>query len=170
MFPRVRATYVMQLAVWIVLTGSLSLSALVSGLAGILVARGVFGRVFLRGAKNRSLADVAVRGWVAIRLIPIFLSEAFSAAVILAYMAMQPRLRFRSGVIRVPTTLKNRFAITVLANLVTLSPGTMTLDFDHEESCYYIHCVDLRDLDLEGEAGRRAVIERFEEPLRRIFE
>jgi multicomponent Na+:H+ antiporter subunit E len=138
------------------------------GLVGIVFSTIIFGRVFLPGGKNRSVLDLLARGLALGCLIPVFLFEAMRAAVKLAFMAVQPRLCFQPGVVRVPTTLENSAAITLLANLITLSPGTLTLDFSFEERCYYIHCIDVRGLD--GEAGRRALIARFEEPLRRIFE
>ncbi len=168
MSARVRTRYLLLLGMWIILVGRLSIPTLALGLVGIVLATHLFGQIFLHGVKSRSLPDLLARALAFLRLVPVFLLEAFRAAVNLVCMTLQPKLCFKPGVIRVPTTLKNPAAITLLANLVTLSPGTLTLDFDREEGCYYIHCIDVRDLD--GEAGRRALIARYEEPLRRIFE
>ncbi len=168
MATRIRTTYLLLLGMWIILVGRLSVPSLMLGLLGILLAILLFGQIFLAGVRSHSLPDLAVRAYVLLCLIPVFLLEAFRAAVKLAYMAVQPKLGFQPGVVRVPTTLKNPAAITLLSNLVTLSPGTLTLDFDFDERCYYIHCIDIRHLN--GKAGRRDLIARYEEPLRRIFE
>jgi len=140
------------LGTWIILIGRLALPSLVVGLVGIMLATLVFGRVFLPGGKNRSLLELVVRGFTVLCFFPVFLWEALRAAVKLAYLALQPRLHLNPGVIRVPTTLTSPGAIMLLANLITLSPGTLTLDFDFEEGCYYIHCIDVAGLDTE--AGR----------------
>lgn len=168
MSTRVRTTYVLLMGTWLILVGRFSVPSLALGLVGIALATLVFGQVFLAGGKHRSVPDLLRRAFALACFAPVFLAEAFRAAVKVAYRAVQPRLSFQPGIVRVPTTLTNPSAITLLANLITLSPGTLTLDFDREEGCYYIHCIDVRDLD--GEAGRRALIARYEEPLRRIFE
>lgn len=168
MSARVRTTYVLLIGMWMILAGRIGPASLALGVVGIVIATVVFGQIFLPGGRNRSLADLLARAFALGCLVPIFLFEALRAATKLAFMAMQPQLRFEPGVIRVPTTLKSRSAMTLLANLITLSPGTLTLDFSFEERCYYIHCIDIRNL--HGEAGRRALIAQFEEPLRRVFE
>lgn len=168
MSARVRTAYVLLLGTWIVLAGRISTASLALGLVAVVLVTLVLGPVFLPGGKNRSVPDLLVRAFALACLVPVFLFEALRAATKLAFLAVQPRLSFKPGVVRVSTTLKDPAAITLLANLITLSPGTLTLDFSFEQGCYYIHCIDVRNL--QGEAGRRALIARFEEPLRRIFE
>ena len=168
MSTRVRTTCILLLGTWIVLVGQLSVPSLALGLLGCALATFIFGQLFLPGGGSQSLPDLLRRTSLLGCLFPIFLCEAFRSALKLAWMALQPKLSFQPGIVRVPTRLTSQSAITLLANLITLSPGTLTLDFDSEKRCYFIHCIDVRGLD--GEAGRRALIARFEEPLRRIFE
>ncbi len=168
MSTRVRTTYLLLFCTWLLLVGRLDLPAIALGLLGIVLATLLFGQMFLPGVSSHSVPDLLARAAALARLVPVFLWEAARAAVKLAYMALQPKLRFQPGIVRVPTTLENPAAITLLANLITLSPGTLTLDFDFDERCYYIHCIDVRRL--AGKAGRRDLIVRYEAPLRRIFE
>ncbi len=168
MSTRVRTTYLLLFATWILLTGRLSAASLALGLLGIVLATLLFGQMFLPGVSGHSVPDLMRRVVAVLGLVPMFLVQAARAAVKLAYMALQPKLGFQPGVVRVPTTLKSSAAITLLANLVTLSPGTLTLEVDYDERCYYIHCIDVRRL--AGRTGRRDLIARYEAPLRRIFE
>ncbi|MDZ7620240.1 MAG: Na+/H+ antiporter subunit E [Patescibacteria group bacterium] len=168
MLARVRTAHLLLMGAWLIMVGQVGIPSLLLGLLAVILATTVFGKVFLPGASSHSVPDLLVRAVAICRLLPIFLLEALRAALSLAWMAVQPTLSFKSGIVCVPTTLKNRSAITLLANLITLSPGTLTIAFDFDEGCYYIHCIDVRGID--GEAGRRSLIARFEEPLRRIFE
>ena len=168
MSGKVRTTYVLMLGTWLILAGEVSLTSLALGLVGIGIAVLALGHVFLPEGKSRSVPDLLVRGFAVLRIVPLFLGEALKGAVRVTFRAIQPRRCFRPGLLRVTTTLQNRSAITLLANLVTLSPGTLTLDFDADEHVLYIHCIDVRNI--HGEAGRRALVACYEEPLRRIFE
>lgn len=168
MSGKVRTTYVLMLGTWLILAGEVSLTSLALGLVGIGSAVLALGHVFLPEGKSRSVPDLLIRGCAVLRIVPLFLSEALKGAVKVTIRTFQPGKRFRPGLLRVTTTLQNRSAITLLANLITLSPGTLTLDFDAEEHVLYIHCIDVRNL--EGPAERRALVSCYEEPLRRIFE
>ena len=49
------------------------------------------------------------------------------------------------GIVKIPTKLKGDYAQAMLANSITLTPGTITLDIIEEngETAYYVHCLDV---------------------------
>ena len=100
--------------------------------------------------------------------IPVFLWEVFKANIDVAYRAMHPDLPIKPGIVKVRTSLESDIACTMLANSITLTPGTMSVDIDMKESVLYIHWIDVQAQDTE--AASRAIVERFERLLRRIFE
>jgi multicomponent Na+:H+ antiporter subunit E len=70
---------------------------------------------------------------------PFFLSMA-RANLDVAWRVVTGRIR--PGIVRVPTGLKNDFALTLLANSITLTPGTLSVDVDDRNNLY-VHCIHL---------------------------
>ncbi|MBD3271021.1 MAG: cation:proton antiporter [Elusimicrobia bacterium] len=100
--------------------------------------------------------------------VPVFLWEVFKANVDVAYRVGHPSLPIKPGIVKVKTSLKSPTALTFLANSITLTPGTMTVDIDEEKGVLYVHWINVTTQD-ETEATRQ-VVERFEKILEKIFE
>ena len=62
----------------------------------------------------------------------VFLWECLKANIDVAWRVIYPTIPIRPGTIRVRTDLKSDIALTFLANSVTLTPGTTTVDIDKE--------------------------------------
>ncbi|MEF3273152.1 MAG: Na+/H+ antiporter subunit E [Chloroflexus sp.] len=69
----------------------------------------------------------------------------------------------RPGIIAIPLDVKSDAGITVLANLITLTPGTVSLDVSTDRRTIYIHCIDVQD----AAAVRDDIKQNFE---RRVME
>ena len=67
----------------------------------------------------------------------------------------------RPALIVVPLALTDDLQITLLANMITLTPGTLTLDVAPDRSALYVHCLAASDPD----AVRAQIAETFEQPL-----
>ena len=94
--------------------------------------------------------------------------EILKANLQVAYIVIHPDLPVRPGVVRVRTTLKTTAARAALANSITLTPGTFTLDVDDEAGVLYVHWLTV---EAEGEEeASRIIAGRFEPILRRVFE
>jgi multicomponent Na+:H+ antiporter subunit E len=89
--------------------------------------------------------------------------EILTASLALAWLMLQPRLRLKPAVVAVPLDVSTDLEIVVLANLITLSPGTLSLDVSADGRTLYVHAVLLRD----AEAFRRRVKQGLE---RRVLE
>lgn len=100
--------------------------------------------------------------------IPFFLWEMFKANIDVAYRVSHPKLPIKPGIVKVKTTLKSDTGLTFLANSITLTPGTLTVDLDRERGFLYIHWINVRHKDIEGATER--IVKRFEKILTRIFE
>jgi multicomponent Na+:H+ antiporter subunit E len=70
--------------------------------------------------------------------------------------------------VKVKTTLKSDTALTFLANSITLTPGTLTVDIDKDCGVLYVHWIDVKAKDVE--AATKIIVERFEKILKRIFD
>ncbi len=100
--------------------------------------------------------------------IPVFLWEMIKANIDVAYRVSHPNLPIRPGIVTVRTSLKSDTGLTFLANSITLTPGTLSVDVDRENGLLYIHWIDVKDKDIDGATER--IVKRFERILKRIFE
>lgn len=100
--------------------------------------------------------------------IPLFAWESFKANLDGAYRVIHPGLPMNPGIVRVKTVLRSDTALTILANTLTLKPGTMTVDIDKEAGLLYVHWIDVKSQDLES--ATKLIVRRFEKILVRIFE
>ena len=100
--------------------------------------------------------------------LPIFLWECFKANLDVAYRVLHPRLPINPGIVKVKVELKTDTALTFLANSITLTPGTMSVDIDKDNGILYIHWIDVKTKDIES--ATRIIVERFEKILKKIFD
>ncbi|MDP5272754.1 Na+/H+ antiporter subunit E [Chengkuizengella axinellae] len=82
-----------------------------------------------------------------VKLIFLFLKELVLSSVFVAKEVLRPKLRMRPGIIAVPTCLKSDWEITIFACLITLTPGTLTLEVSPEGDVLYIHSMDVPDTE-----------------------
>jgi len=100
--------------------------------------------------------------------VPVFLWEVLKANFEVAYRVVHPSLPINPGIVKVKTSLRSDIACTLLANSITLTPGTMSVDIDKDRSVLYVHWIDVRSHDIES--ATHIIVERFEKILRKIFE
>ena len=81
---------------------------------------------------------------------------------------LHPRLPINPGIVKIKTSLKSDTALTFLANSITLTPGTMSVDIDTERGVLYVHWINVRAEDIES--ATKLIAERFEKILRKIFD
>jgi multicomponent Na+:H+ antiporter subunit E len=84
------------------------------------------------------------------------------------YIVLHPELPVRPGTVKVRTGLRTEAGRTALANSITLTPGTLSVDIDDEEGTLYVHWIVVGAED--DESATREIVGRFEPLLRRIFE
>jgi len=104
----------------------------------------------------------------ALYYIPVFLLECLKANLDVAYRVLHPDLPIRPGIVKIKTALKSDIALTFLANTITLTPGTMSVDIDKPNGILYIHWIYVKDTDIE--AATRQITGKFETILKGIFE
>jgi multicomponent Na+:H+ antiporter subunit E len=164
-----RILFVLALIVWVLLVWPFTPSGIdyQSMLAGIIVSffvAIVFGELFTE-SPHKFLA--VKRYFWAICYIPMFLWACLLANLDVAYRVLHPRLPILPGIVKVKTKLRNKSAITALANSITLTPGTMTVAVD-EDGYLYIHWINVKTKDIQK--ASEIIVRRFETVLERIFE
>lgn len=99
------------------------------------------------------------------KLFLVFLREFTLSVFRVARLVLSPRMSFTPCAFRFPLTLTSDFQITLLANLITLTPGTLTVDVTDDRSALIVHAIDCPDSD----AARREIADGFERLIREAF-
>lgn len=92
-----------------------------------------------------------------------FIYELLLSALRVARILISPRINLKPRIIAYPLTVDRDFEITLLANLITLTPGTLSVDISTDRKFLFIHCIDAPD----QEATIKDIKQSFE---RRIME
>ena len=90
---------------------------------------------------------VLAKALLAIRFVFFFLWQLILANIYVAYDVMTPRHKSRSGVIFLPLDARTDLEIVMLANLISLTPGTLSLDVSADRELLYIHAMYIDDVD-----------------------
>ena len=146
---------------WAAITGSftilnLLLGAVIGG-AGIYLVREQLGARF-------SLRRMRRIGGLAL----LFAYELFASAVKVAFLVIRPdmKTRLKPAIIAFPLTATSDAQITLLANLITLTPGTLSVDVSADRKHLYVHAVDCPDPD----AMIASIANGFEKRVMEVFE
>jgi multicomponent Na+:H+ antiporter subunit E len=82
-----------------------------------------------------------------LKLIGFFALELIRSALGVAWLVVQPKPRLRPGIVAFPLTLTTDAQITLLANLITLTPGTLSVDVSADRKTLFIHALDVANRD-----------------------
>ena len=141
---------------WAALTGNFTLASLASGFligfAALWVARPLFGDSRYFG-----------RTWRILRLIGLFLYELVVSSFRVAWDVITPVHLSRPGIIAMPLDAEGETRVLMVANLISLTPGTLSLDVSPDCETLYVHAMFVED----PEALRRELKEGME---RRVIE
>jgi len=158
--------FAVALLVWLVLTWPPNWQHLVAGVLVAALVCYLAGHLFV--GRLRVLRDPRRLWYFALHYLPRFLWEVFKANVDVAYRVSCPRMPIHPGIVEVRTNLVSDIGLTFLANSITLTPGTMTVDIDSHKGVLYVHWIDVKAKDVDE--ATRIVAGRFEPVLRKIFE
>ncbi|NBB89761.1 MAG: hypothetical protein GVY23_00975 [Spirochaetes bacterium] len=95
---------------------------------------------------------------MAVAYLGVFTVELIKANLDVAARVVSPSLPIRPGIVKVRTRLRSRLGRLVLANSITLTPGTITVDTDAD--MFYIHWISVEAEDPEG--ATRRIVGKFE--------
>ena len=76
-----------------------------------------------------------------------FLKELIIANLKVAFDIVTPKDYMEPGIVAVPLDVKSDIEITLFANLVTLTPGTLSLDVSPDKKTLYVHALYVKDPD-----------------------
>ena len=181
--PEIISTMIMLYIFWLLLTGQIvsifqgeaKIQVLVAGvIVSFLVA--LFSARFFIHDSAWYLFNPAKFFVMLFYCLIIFMWELFKANWDVAKRALSPRLseHINPGIVKIPSELKTEYGLSMLANSITLTPGTITMDIAEDgegKNWYYIHWIDVpEDCMEDAEAAGDAIKGAMEPWIRRIWE
>jgi len=85
--------------------------------------------------------------WLTLKLLVFLFQEIIKANIRVAIDVLTPKLRSRPGIIALPLLIKRDIEITILSNLISLTPGTLTLAISPDKNYLYLHVMFIDDID-----------------------
>lgn len=148
---------------WLALTSQFNLPELISGCVVCLVVSLLAAHIY----STLGLPPISIKRILFLLLyIIVLFTEVIKANFDVAYRVLHPRMPIKPGIVVIKTSLKSDIAKLVLANSITLTPGTFTLDVIGDE--LLIHWINVRAEDIE--VATKLIGGRFERYLKPIFE
>lgn len=137
---------------WAAVQGAFTLGNLIVGFvlgyAVLLVVRPLIGK-----------AGYDARLWYQGLLVIVFFRELVLSSVRVAWEALTPGFQMNAGIICVPLDVKSDLGITLFANLISLTPGTLSLEVAEDRTCLYVHTMYLGEGPSQEAQGMKATLE-----------
>ncbi|MEA3460642.1 MAG: Na+/H+ antiporter subunit E [Bacteroidota bacterium] len=160
---RYLALFILTFAFWLLLTLDLSLANLIAGGAAALVTSLLFTKYFFH--KVAKFLNPVRYFWLLVYLV-IFTWECIKANFDVAYRVLHPAMPIKPGIVKVKLGLQSDFARTMLANSITMTPGTISVDIVDDN--LFVHWIYVRSED--PEVYSQKIAGKFEKYIKKIFE
>lgn len=155
--------FIIVLLFWLLITFSLSLANIITGAVASLITTIIFGRYFTK--KMNKFLQPARYFWLLLYLF-IFTWEVLKANFDVAYRVIHPALPIKPGIVKVRMGIKSPIARTMLANSITMTPGTISVDIIDDD--IYVHWIYVSSDDPQKYSDK--ISGRFEKYIKKIFE
>ena len=151
---KVISTFLVLWLIWVLIAGFEWMEVVLGGVVALILS------LIISKYVNYSFGFKIV--WQLIKFIfiyiPVFIYKLLLANFDMAYRVLSPKMPINPRVVKVPTNLKSDFSKLILANSITLTPGTLSLDV--EEDGVLVHWVNAK-----GETGseyKKQISQSFE--------
>ena len=149
---------------WPFVDGKIDIQVVIAGLIVSFIVAILFHEIL---PKEHHVFISPVRVFWALIYVPVFFYYVIKANLDVVYRALHPQMPIKPGIVKIKTNLKTESGITALANSITLTPGTLTVDLT-DDGFLYIHWINVKSDDVEQ--ATKFIAQRFEWFLKKIFE
>ncbi len=157
------ALFILALIFWMLITFRITLSNIIVGSVAAILCSVIFAPYYFHGVHK--FLQPHRYYWFCIYLF-FFIIACVKANFDVAYRVLHPAMPIRPGIVKVKTTLKSEFAKTLLANSITMTPGTITVDIINDD--FYIHWIYVKSED--PEVYTKMITGKFEKYIKRFAE
>jgi multicomponent Na+:H+ antiporter subunit E len=160
---RYLALFILTFLFWLLLTFKLSADNLIAGAVAALITSLLFSKYFFKNVVK--FIQPQRYFWLVVYLF-IFTWECIKANFDVAYRVLHPAMPIKPGIVRVKTDLQSDFAKTMLANSITMTPGTISVDVI--DDILYVHWIYVSSTD--PKVYSQKIAGRFEKYIKKIFD
>ncbi len=157
------AVFILSLIFWLLITFRFTVPNLIVGSVAAALSSAIFARYYFH--KVYKLLQPQRYFWFIVYLV-IFIWACIKANLDVAYRVLHPAMPIKPGIVKAKTSLKSGFAKTMLANSITMTPGTITVDIINDD--FYIHWIYVRSED--PDVYTKMIIGKFEKYIKRFAE
>lgn len=144
---------------WMLLSGELTAETFIEGIiVGFLILW--VSRNALGGSKYFNKIPITLK------FLFYFIKELIKANLIVAYDIITPKDYMKPGIVAIPLDAKTDLEITLFANLITLTPGTLSLDVSNDKKTLYVHGLYVKDVESFRKELKEGLEKRLLEVLR----
>ncbi|MCM8773040.1 MAG: Na+/H+ antiporter subunit E [Candidatus Omnitrophica bacterium] len=154
--------FILTFFVWMILTWNIEFLNLI---VGIFICSFV-ALIFKDEFKVDKKIFESKRYFYFIEYLFVFVFYMIKANMLMAYRVLSPRLPIKPAIVKIPIELKSPLARTILANSITLTPGTFTIKIT--ENYLYIHWIYV--YTYEKEKQKEIIVGLMEKILKKVFE
>lgn len=161
--------FILAFVIWILLTwpfadGKVDLQVMAAGLIASIIVAFLFHEML---PKEHHVFISPVRIFWLLVFLPVYFYYVVVANLDVVYRVLHPKMPIKPGIVKIKTNLKSASGITALANSITLTPGTLTVDLT-DDGFLYIHWINVQSDDVDE--ATKLIAQKFEWFLKRIFE
>lgn len=156
--------FVLGFIVWLLLTWTFNVQIVIAGVIASALVAMLFHEML---PKEHHVFISPVRLFWFLVYVPVFFYYMVKANFDVVYRALHPKMPINPGIVKIETSLKTDSGITALANSITLTPGTLTVDLT-DDGFLYVHWINVRAADTKE--ATELIARKFEWFLKRIFE
>ncbi len=150
---------IMLALAWSALVGEFNSANLITGF--FLGSIALWVMQFVTGSVN-----YFVKAKQIVSLIVVFILALIQSNLRVALSVLSPLDRMKPGIVAIPLDIKSDLEITLLANMITLTPGTLSIDVSDDKEVLYVHGMHVYDL----EEFKKEIKDGFERRVREAFE
>jgi len=161
-FKNVLMIFVLSYLTWLALNWSVEADVLITG-AGISV---LISLLFCRNCTVLQTVKLTPKSFAyAFAYVFVFLWDLLKSNIDVALRVLKPSLPINPGIVEVKTKLNSNIGKMLLANSITLTPGTLTVDIKDDRM--YIHWIDVSSTDVEE--ATKSIVKKFEKYLEVMY-
>ncbi len=155
-------TFCVMFLFWIILSGLFGAFHLIAGILSSALVALISHDLLAKGKSDHLL----IKSWRLLCYIPWELWQIVLANIDVAYRVLHPKMPIDPRIFEFETPLRGDWALTTLANSITLTPGTITIQVEPEKGKFQVHAIAREPADalLLDQTMQKKVAHVFMEP------
>ena len=157
---------ILSFIVYLLYTGSIGLFDIITGAVVAIIIGLLTGSIVVKNPRK----TLSIRRYI---LMIIYVIWYFLVAEIRAHLdvikrALHPKMPLNPAIIKVPYNVNTDYAMVLIANSITNTPGTVVVDLDYNNKYFFVHWIDARTSN--PLKAKEIISSKFEEFAKKIFD